>query len=135
MNLSSLPTLEAKGVVIRAENEDEELVVRFSGNADTRVKDEIHHYLVATHEVATSHQLTKVVIDLRDLEFMNSACFKAFVTWLATVRNLDKSQQYNIHFLSNDKIHWQRRSLRALSYFAASLVRIHSSRDIARISE
>lgn len=127
MNLSSLATIDTKGVLIQASNEDGALTVRFSGNADTRVKEEIHTYLVETHKVALAHGLSKVSIDLRELEFMNSACFKAFVTWLATVRNLDSDEQYHIHFLSNDKIHWQRRSLRALSYFAANLVRIHSS--------
>lgn len=134
MNLASLPDIDCDGVKLQATEHDEQLTVRFSGNADTRVKDEIHKYLVRTHEVVKKHQLGRVSIDLRDLEFMNSACFKAFVTWLATVRKLDRDQQYHIHFLSNDEIHWQRRSLRALSCFAASLVRIHSSADLAESS-
>lgn len=127
MTFANLPTLDEKGVTIVPSSDPDGLTLRFSGNADTRVKDELHAYLSNTHEFACEHGLGKVSIDLRALEFMNSACFKAFVTWLAKVRNLDRERQYRIHFLSNDKIHWQRRSLRALSCFAASLVRVHSA--------
>lgn len=126
MNVSSLPTIDTSGILVQAVSADDELIIRFSGNADTRVKEEIHNYLVETHKLVRQNKLDKVSIDLRELEFMNSACFKAFVTWLATVRSLDQDEQYRIHFLSSDNIHWQRRSLRALSCFAASLVRVHS---------
>ena len=126
MNLSSLPKIDTDEVNVEAMGDDDSLLLRFSGNADTRVKEEIRSFLLETHRVAQETQVSKVSVDLRELEFMNSACFKAFVTWLAQVRNLEPDKQYRIHFLSNDKIHWQRRSLRALSCFAAKVVRIEN---------
>lgn len=102
------------------------ITVRLEGSADTRVKDAIHGFLQKTHSLASEQHIPHVTIDFRRLEFMNSACFKAFVTWLGTVKGLDEGSQYRIRFLANDKIHWQRRSMRALRCFAASIVSIEN---------
>lgn len=65
-----------------------------------------------------------MVVDLTRLEFMNSSCFKSFVAWIEQVQNLDPSEQYRIQFLSDPNMHWQRRSLKALSCFAADLITV-----------
>jgi hypothetical protein len=57
---------------------------------------------------------------------MNSSCFKAFVSWLGVLQDVDRVRQYRIRFLSDDQKHWQRRSLSALCCFAVDLVRIES---------
>jgi hypothetical protein len=67
--------------------------------------------------------IPEVQIDLRELEFMNSSCFKSFVSWISEVSELT-SGHYRIRFLSNPSILWQHRSLHALSCFAAELVTI-----------
>ncbi|MDB4957395.1 MAG: hypothetical protein JWO36_4964, partial [Myxococcales bacterium] len=64
--------------------------------------------------------------DLRELEFMNSSCFKAFVAWIAMIRDLETDKQYRMHLLSNPNLHWQRRSLAALTCFAVDLVTIET---------
>ncbi len=58
------------------------------------------------------------------LEFMNSSCMKTFVTWIGLDQGLEADKQYKIRFRSNPEIHWQRRSLHALSRFAADLVTV-----------
>jgi len=67
-----------------------------------------------------------VKVDLRQLEFMNSSCFKIFVAWLAQLRDLDAAKQYKIQIVSNPNLLWQRRSLAALSCFAVDLVTIET---------
>jgi hypothetical protein len=78
------------------------------------------------HKEAVRLSASKVIVDFRELEFMNSSCFKIFVAWLAQVRDLEATQQYRIHLLSNPNLLWQRRSLAALSCFAVDLVAIET---------
>lgn len=106
---------------------DQALLVRMTGTADLRVTDTIEKLLSAVHEQAIGGHLGEVKVDLRNLEFMNSSCFKSFVTWISQVQELTEALQYRIYFFSNPAILWQRRSLNALSCFAAHLITIDST--------
>lgn len=106
--------------------DDQVMTTRFRGTADFEAKPALDHYVEALHLEARRVGATKVVLDFRELEFMNSSSFKVFVTWLSQIQELPAEQQYRIHFLSNPGIHWQRRSLAALSCFAVNLVSIET---------
>jgi anti-anti-sigma factor len=108
---------------------DKALLVRMSGTADLRVTETIEKLLSSVHQQATAGGVGEVKVDLRNLEFMNSSCFKSFVTWISQVQELAESAQYRILFFSNPAILWQRRSLNALSCFAAHLITIDSSNN------
>jgi hypothetical protein len=54
---------------------------------------------------------------------MNSSCFKAFVSLIDTVSRTDP-RAYSVCFLTNPRIHWQRRSLEALRYLAPKVVEV-----------
>ncbi len=82
-----------------------------------------------SREIAVTNEsqraaVPEVVVDLHALEFMNSSCFKCFITWIVAVRRLPPDQSYRIRFVSNPAMHWQRRSLHAISYFGGELVTI-----------
>ncbi len=96
------------------------------GTADIEAKPALDNYIEALHDEVHRLGLSKVEVDIRELEFMNSSSFKVFVTWLSKVRESPADQQYRIHFLSNPNLHWQRRSLAALSCFAVDLVTIET---------
>lgn len=100
------------------------LQLKFSGEADVEAKPEIDTVVRKIHEEALRLGAERIDVDLRQLEFMNSSCFKVFVSWLSSVQDLDTDKQYKIHLLSNPNLHWQRRSLAALSCFAVDLVTI-----------
>lgn len=120
-----LPAMQ--GVMSSAGNlEGQTVRVRFSGTADLEARADLERYMRKLHDEAVRLTANKVVIDLRELEFMNSSCFKIFVSWLAQVRDLPPAQQYRIHLLSNPNLLWQRRSLAALSCFAVDLVAIET---------
>lgn len=112
------------GVSLESVPRRDGLMVAIRGNADFRDKEQIQGFLLDTHARVQNLGLTEVTIDLRELLFMSSSCIKAFVTWLMRVQNLPVGEQYRIHFLSSPDIHWQRRSLTALSCVAAQLVSI-----------
>jgi len=61
---------------------------------------------------------------LRQLEFMNSSCFKSFVSWVTDIQELDDAKRYKVRFLSNPTYHWQKRSLHSLRCFAVELITV-----------
>lgn len=121
-----LPKLDVPVLAAESALADGVLTTRFRGTADVEAKPALDHYVEALHEEARRVAASKVVIDFRELEFMNSSSFKVFVTWLAQVQELPAEKQYRIHFVSNPSMHWQRRSLAALSCFAVNLVTIET---------
>jgi len=80
--------------------------------------------LTRIHDAANRLGVREAIVDLTQLEFMNSSCFKSFVSWLTDIRELDASKQYTVTFLSNPKLHWQKRSLHSLRCFAVDLVTV-----------
>ena len=101
------------------------LVVRFSGNGDMSAVAALGRYLKLVHGEAVDIGLTQVSFDFRELYFMNSSCFKAFVTFIDTVGQT-QPLAYEIRFLTNPKLHWQRRSLEALRHLAPRIVRVEA---------
>lgn len=100
------------------------LRVRMSGNADLLVRDALEMLLPRVHSEALRIGTPEVVVDFLDLEFMNSSCFRSFVTWVSSLQELPPERQYRIQFRSNTAMLWQRRSLHALKCFANELVHI-----------
>ncbi|HUS65753.1 MAG TPA: hypothetical protein VMZ28_14480 [Kofleriaceae bacterium] len=99
-----------------------ELQVTLSGTADGRWTVPMAEFVAAVEQEAESGPTPVVVVDFRELEFMSSSCFKAFVTWLQHLLDMPDDRRYRIRFVSNPKRHWQARSLRALACFATELV-------------
>jgi hypothetical protein len=104
--------------------ENGELRVALSGCADSRVMAPLRDLVLKVHEEMIKTHTPQAVVDFRNLEFMNSSCFKAFVTWLSRVQDLDPASRYRIRFISDNGKLWQRRSLSALSCFAADVIQV-----------
>ena len=108
------------------------LVVRFSGNADMEATPVLEHYLRDLHQSVLAEKISCVIFDIADLDFMNSSSFKSFVTWISHVVKAPPAQRYQVRFLSNPELQWQRRSLEALLRFAPDVVAIdHVTRDVS----
>lgn len=121
-----LPKMAVPVLDVDSSLADNVLTTRFKGTADVEAQPDLQHYVKALHTESQRLGVTKVVVDFRELEFMNSSSFKIFVGWLAQVQDLPADKQYKINFLSNPNLHWQRRSLAALSCFAVDLVSIET---------
>ncbi len=102
------------------------LQTAITGNADLNVKERLDEFLLSIHHHAVTNSIGEVTVDVRNLEFINSSCLKAFVTWISSVQAQPTEKQYRIVFLSSPRLHWQRRSLHALSCFANDLVSIQT---------
>jgi anti-anti-sigma factor len=121
-----LPKLSGGVMSAEGKNDNGVVLVRFAGTADVEARSDLETFVKQLHIESVRVGATKVVVDFRELEFMNSSCFKIFVAWLAQVRDLAAEQQYRILLQSNPSFLWQRRSFAALSCFAADLVAIET---------
>ncbi|HET9953385.1 MAG TPA: hypothetical protein VFQ61_02715 [Polyangiaceae bacterium] len=122
MDEPTLPKLAQSGFSLVPELSESALLLQFAGSAELAAAEPIRNYLSAAHEVAIRRGLAEVRVDLRALKFMNSSCFKSFVTWLDTVANHETG--YRVRFLANAELHWQRRSLESLRRLAAHVVSV-----------
>jgi hypothetical protein len=104
--------------------DDGRIAVTLTGTAALGQQEQVTLVLGRVHEEALRARPREVVVDLRGLEFMNSSCFKCFVGWIGNIRKLETDAQYKVAFVSNPKIHWQKRSLDALRCFAVDLISI-----------
>ncbi len=109
------------------ERDQSTLTARLIGSAENESKAFLDAYLKAIHDLATADAVREVVVDMRGLEFMNSSCIKAFVSWIGVVQDSPKEHQYRLRFLSDSKKDWQSRSLKALACFAADLITVETS--------
>ncbi len=97
------------------------------GNADYAALDALETLLTRIHAEAGRSDVRETVVDLRELEFMNSSCFKSFVTWINDIQELEERKQYKVKFRSNPKMHWQKRSLHSLRCFAVELISVEET--------
>jgi anti-anti-sigma regulatory factor len=124
--MSELPAINTSELRAQSITDGAGLRVIFAGCADSTAMQELDALLRRVHEESVARKVPEVTIDFRALEFMNSSCFKAFVSWISRIQELDAGAQYRICFLSDDAKHWQRRSLGALSCFAADLISVEA---------
>lgn len=117
-----LQAVEAPGLTCAPQFADEKLIVAFTGTGDVAAIEVLGDYLKRLHGEAERLLVTEVTCDFRQLSFMNSSCFKAFVLWIDTVKNASRS--YRIRFLTDPSMHWQRRSLEALRRLATNVVSV-----------
>jgi hypothetical protein len=105
------------------------LEVSLKGESDLNDALVLRTFLEGVHEQAIGLRVSQVVVDLQELVFLNSSCFKGFVSWIAEVADSDQASQYKIRFLSSSKYRWQRQSLQALRCFAPDLVFVDENRN------
>ncbi|MDF3065045.1 MAG: hypothetical protein K0R38_646 [Polyangiaceae bacterium] len=96
------------------------LLVTFEGTGDVAAVELLTSYVQQVHAEVLRLGLTEVRCDFRKVSFMNSSCFKSFVVWIDRVKNLP--QPYQIRFVTEPSMQWQRRSLEALRRLATSVV-------------
>lgn len=100
------------------------LSVQLIGNAESASMRDLDEFLKRIHGAALESKLPEVVVDLRELEFMNSSCFKTFVSWVNAIQEAAADRQYKVRFVGDQNKHWQNRSLGALACFAIDLIRV-----------
>lgn len=125
-NMTTSVSIESLDFSATAECQERTVSARLAGTADLNVKKALDDFLVKLHEAAQSSGAAEVVVDFRALKFMNSSCLKGLVTWICAIQELEPKSQYRVVLVSSPDMHWQRRSLHALSCLATELVTVQS---------
>jgi hypothetical protein len=123
---TEVPVIKTADLRSETSFEGSGVLLKLFGSAESEAMAALDDLLIKVHARAVEGGVREVTIDMRNLEFMNSSCFKAFVSWIGEVQDLETQRQYRIRFLSDDQKHWQRRSLGALSCFAVDLIQVET---------
>lgn len=113
-----------QGFAFHAALEPAGLQFRLTGSADARATFDLEEFVKHMHTEARRLAVPEVVVDLNDCSFMNSSCFKAFLSWLAAIAELAPDARYKIRFAWDNSSYWQRRGLQALKSYAVDLVQL-----------
>jgi hypothetical protein len=124
MSAFHVPSIRDQDFGVETSHGADEVRLTFTGNADGKAIQPLEDLLEKLHPEVVRVGAKKVIVDFLNLEFMNSSCFKSFVAWISKVQ--EETEQYRVTFLSNPETLWQRRSLHALSCFAADLISIET---------
>ncbi len=120
----SLGTLQQSTFGIEAALDGVCLTLALRGSGDMEAIEPLGEYLEKASLETRRLDIERVVFDFRELAFMNSSCFKAFVTFIE--RSKEAPKPVAIVFRTDPQHHWQRRSLEALRRLAMGLVTIES---------
>jgi hypothetical protein len=115
-----------QGFTITVESGDA-ICLKLSGNADMEMVPVLEPYLRQLHQYLCGVRARSVTVDLCELYFMNSACFKAIITWIASVSSPGQIKRYSVKFVTNPRLNWQRRNLRSILDFAPGVVTVSES--------
>jgi hypothetical protein len=118
----SLQAHRGENLVLEPLHEKDALRIRLSGTGDMDAIQAISEYLPTVHDELLRLAIPEVAFDFRELAFMNSSCFKSFVTFIDNAKSAQPG--YRIRFMTASRHHWQRRSLEALRRLAMGLVTI-----------
>jgi hypothetical protein len=126
---NELVVVTATEISGRAVRDGLAITVELRGSADHPSAYEAIGKLLAEVQVDAKRETPReVAVEMRELEFMNSSCFKLFVNWISNIQALDEDHQYKVRFVANPDMHWQRRSLDALRCFAVELITVDGIR-------
>jgi hypothetical protein len=100
------------------------LTATVSGNADLNARLSLDRFVASVHEEVRRRSLKEVLVDFRQLAFMNSSCLKSLIRWVAQIQDSPTDEHYRIVFLSSPALHWQKRSLHAIACLASDIVTI-----------
>ena len=100
------------------------VAARLVGSASHRDIEALDHFLAKVLAEARRVLVTSIVLDLRDVGYMNSSHFKSLVSWLGSVAKAQPRVEVKVR--ANQQHHWQKRSLTALCNLTDGLVTIDS---------
>ncbi len=115
-----LPNVEEEGLTLGPAPGGVAGRVRFAGTGEAEGAAVLDRFLGVLHQQALSRELREVVIELWELEFINSSCLKAMVAWIYKVDT--EGRPYKIRLLRDASLHWQRTSLATLQRLAPEVV-------------
>jgi hypothetical protein len=107
-------------LVVKIEAADK---VSFAGTIATpNPSGDLGGFFKALHAAVVADGLSAIDIDVTKLTFVNSSAIRLLVDWSTWVRKDDERRRYQLRFLTNPQITWQKTSLPVLRNLAPGIV-------------
>ena len=97
------------------------ITTQMRGNWDMTAATPLDEFTRNLQARAEQMKVERVIVELAEVEFMNSSCLKSFARWLAS---LSKKEQHGYTVTFRTGLPWQRRSLEALKALASDKITI-----------
>jgi hypothetical protein len=121
---AKLIEFQVEKLVGEAEHEGGAVVARLAGSASHRDLTAFDHFLAVLLGDSRRLGAATIVLDLRDVGYMNSSHLKSLVSWLGTIAKAEPRLEVTLR--TNPDHHWQKRSMEALAHLADGLVTVES---------
>ncbi|HEU4409613.1 MAG TPA: hypothetical protein VFS43_30440 [Polyangiaceae bacterium] len=127
--MSELTVIEVKRDEFKTRTElcGRSVAAAFIGTADMLATKDLERYVRALEAEVRRLAVCEVVVDMRELYFMNSHCLKLLVSWIVRAEALAPPQRCTFLFRTHRGLPWQRRTLLALTALAESIVRVEEA--------
>lgn len=112
--MMALAGLTREGFAIVPCQVGDEVHVAFGGSADKEAEPLLPGYFRLLHTEVLRLGVGLVVVDIRELYFINSSCLKSIVMWIDLLNGTSSVERYRIRFVKDPKLQWQTRSFDAL---------------------
>lgn len=84
----------------------------------------VQPYLRSLHAAALADKATQVLVDVRQLAFVNSSAIRLFIDWATWVKAV--ATPYKLVFMTDKAITWQRTSFVAIKSLAGAVIEVRS---------
>jgi anti-anti-sigma factor len=118
----SIRTVTTESLTAEGAAEGDLVKVRLRGSAELGSKPTLDGFLADVFAASPGHR--EVVVDMTELEYMNSSSLKSLLSWIVRVRDLPEPREYKIRLLSNPELHWQQRSLHSLVSMCGEVIEV-----------
>lgn len=91
----------------------------------------IGSFFTQAHRAALEGRVREMSVDIRGLRFVNSSAIRLFVDWFARIEGLPPESRYQVVFVADTSMSWQRSTLHVFSSMFQGVVRVDDRADSA----
>jgi hypothetical protein len=122
--LTKLARHQADGLSIEVTNENTTVM---SGNITSlEPSARVQPFLKSVHTAALADKLTELLVDVRQLAFVNSSAIRLFIDWATWLQTAPTGERYKLVFITDKSITWQRTSFVAIKSLAGTVVEVRT---------
>lgn len=123
-SIETLPVPEMENVEISVPGPD---LVKLAGTIASKDPDEqLAPFFRRIHELVCAGGGKTLKVDVSGLTFVNSSAIRLFVDWATWIKKEPPGRSYELRFLTDRSITWQRTSFTALQSLAKGVVAVQS---------
>lgn len=113
MKLNEIESVKGNGLELKIEGQN----LKINGNIELEDPSELlSPFFNSLHNTILEEKLNKIVVDIKELSYLNSSGIRELVGWIMKLDELPDEKKYSIHFLCCYKNHWQETSISTLEF-------------------